>query len=378
MQDLFDLPVQQLSQQQDAGDLDATGGRPGAGAGEHEDHQQHLTKDRPLGKVRRGEAGGGHGGHGVEDGILQRPTQRNALLHHETGGDKADGPQRQQGIQPQLLAVQRRPDVSPQGDEDQREVDARQEHEDGHDPCDGRGAEGGNAGVAGGEATGGDGGKGVEHSLVKVHACQTQGHDLCRRQSNVDAIEYLGGVTDMGQQFALDGTGTLGPHQVYGPRPRPGHQGQKQHQHTHAAHPLGQRPPEEDTPWHGLHIRQDGGSGGGEARGRLEQGVSIVGDSPAEDVRHRPEQAQHDPRHGHHRIAVPALQTVLPGRDAGEDQPAQAAQPQRPQKRLPAGLTIACGHQQRQQQAPGFHPEGIAHDVQYQTKVHVTCPLHIP
>ena len=67
-------------------------GRLGAGAGEHEDHQQHLSKDRPLGKVRRGEAGGGHGGHGVEDGILQRPTQRNALLHHETGGDKADGP----------------------------------------------------------------------------------------------------------------------------------------------------------------------------------------------------------------------------------------------------------------------------------------------
>ena len=180
----------------------------------------------------------------------------------------------------------------------------------------------------------------------------------------------------MGQQLALDRAGAFGPHQVYGPRPRPGHQGQKQHQHTHAAHPLGQRPPEEDTPWHGLHIRQDGGSGGGEARGRLEQGIRIVWDSPAEDVRHRPEQAQHDPRHGHHRIAVPALQTVLPGRDVGE--PAQAAQPQRPQKRLPAGLTIAYGHQQRQQQAPGFHPEGIAHDVQYQTKVHVTCPLHIP
>ena len=187
----------------------------------------------------------------------------------------------------------------------------------------------------------------------------------------------------MGQQLALDRAGAFGPHQVYGPRPRPGHQGQKQHQHTHAAHPLGQRPPEEDPPWHGLHIRQDGGSGGGEARGRLEQGIRIVGDSPAEDVRHRPEQAQHDPRHGHHRIAVPTLQTVLPGRDVGEDQPAQAAQPQRPQKRLPAGLTIAYGHQQRQQQAPGFHPEGIirnsriANGHKYSNYIPPDCPCQV-
>ena len=124
-----------------------------------------------------------------------------------------------------------------------------------------------------------------------VHARQTQSYDLRRRQTNVDAIEHLGGVVDMGQQLALDRAGAFGPHQVYGPRPRPGHQGQKQHQHTHAAHPLGQRPPEEDPPWHGLHIRQDSGSGGGEARGRLEQGIRIVGDSPAEDVRHRPTHA---------------------------------------------------------------------------------------
>ncbi len=58
-----------------------------------------------------------------------------------------------------------------------------------------------------------------DHGVVKVHARQTQSHDLRRRQTNVDAIEHLGGVVDMGQQLALDRAGAFGPHQVYGPRP---------------------------------------------------------------------------------------------------------------------------------------------------------------
>ncbi|MPN47503.1 hypothetical protein SDC9_195105 [bioreactor metagenome] len=58
MNDLMDFPPDNLQQNQNPGAFDGAAGRTGAGAAEHQKHQQHAGKLRPLVKIDAGKAGG--------------------------------------------------------------------------------------------------------------------------------------------------------------------------------------------------------------------------------------------------------------------------------------------------------------------------------
>jgi hypothetical protein len=64
-----DLAQALLDQQQEADDLDAAAGGAGAAADEGEEQQQDLDERRPVVELRRGEAGGGADGDGLEQAL---------------------------------------------------------------------------------------------------------------------------------------------------------------------------------------------------------------------------------------------------------------------------------------------------------------------
>ena len=73
--------------------------------------------------------------------------------------------------------------------------------------------------------------------VVPAHARDAQSDRLQQRQADVDAVEDLRRLADLGDELGLDGAGALGAHEVYRAA-EVRHQRQKQHQNAHAAHPL--------------------------------------------------------------------------------------------------------------------------------------------
>ena len=149
-----------------------------------------------------------------------------------------------------------------------------------------------------------------------------------------------------------------------------GRQGKEQHQNAHAAHPLGLAAPEEDAGRHGLHRVQNGGAGGGQAGGRLEQCVHEGGNGVRQQIGERAQQRQRDPCQSHGGIAVPALHPH-PGDRYQIGQSAQnAAQQCRNGECCPAAVAIPQTYQQRQQHEARFYPQDIAHCAGDQSNIH--------
>ena len=78
-----------------------------------------------------------------------------------------------------------------------------------------------------------------------------------------------------------------------------------------ASDPLGERAPEKDGVRQRLHIVDDGGAGRGEARHRLEVGVSEVVDVTAQHKRQRAEERKHHPDERDQQIGVAPRQSVV-------------------------------------------------------------------
>ena len=100
--------------EQDAGALDAARRAAGAAAQEHEADQDELGQDRPLGEVRRGEAGGGDHRCHLEPGVPQG-VAGSFIGGQEVPKDQSHGPQNGAEEEAQLVAFERLPE--PAGEE---------------------------------------------------------------------------------------------------------------------------------------------------------------------------------------------------------------------------------------------------------------------
>ena len=149
-----------------------------------------------------------------------------------------------------------------------------------------------------------------------------------------------------------------------------GCQRKEQHQHAHAAHPLGLAAPEQDAGRHGLHRVQNGGAGGGQAGGRLEQRVHKGGDGIGQQIGEGAQQRQRYPGQRHGGIAVPALHPHTGHRHQIGQRTQHAAQQCRGEKRLPAAIAIAKTYQQRQQHKAALDPQHITGRAGDQSNIH--------
>ena len=194
-------------------------------------------------------------------------------------------------------------------------------------------------------------------------ARQTQGQHLAEGQHHIDEIQYFGGATHLGHQFGLDGAGAFGAHEEHRALAHAGRQRQEQHQHTHAAHPLGQRAPQQHAAGQMGHSGEGGRAGGGQAGDSLEHGVDITVQNAGEHIGQRAEQCQQHPAEGHGHEPVAAVHLCLFHRDQMQHRARRGTEQRRQQKLLPADLGINTGRQCRQQQETCLDPQDVAHCV---------------
>src|SRR5699024_1213150 len=164
MDDLPDLPADGPQEQQHPGALDGAAGGAGAGADEHEQHQDRLGELRPQVKVRAGEAGGGDDGGHLEGGVADAVPGR---AHHAVNieGDQHGTGRHHNQEELQLVAAQGLADLAAENQEVHREVHVEEQHEHGAGDLDGGAAVGGYGDVLDGEAAGAGDGEGVDHAV---------------------------------------------------------------------------------------------------------------------------------------------------------------------------------------------------------------------
>ena len=221
---------------------------------------------------------------------------------------------------------------------------------------------------------GAHGAEGVDQAVKQGHTPQQQQSHQHRRDKKIQQVQHPGGVLGPGGQLALYRAGHLRLEDVHGAVAAAGEHGDE-HQHPHAAHPVGEAAPEQQSVAHGLHIRQDGGPGGGEAADRLEKRVGIGGDLPAEPEGQRPHRRQQHPGQGHDDVPLPAEELAAAGPGQQRQQPAQnGGHGHGGQHRPGAVLPIQKGHRQRQDQQPRLRQQDPSRHMENDAIIHNKAP----
>jgi hypothetical protein len=86
-------------------------------------------------------------------------------------------------------------------------------------------------------------------------------------------------------------------------------QSQKEHQNAHAAQPVTEATPVEQTLGQCFHIGQNGSTGGGETGDDLEKGIDEIGDLPGYEKGEATEKTQYDPAGANADHAFPGIQS---------------------------------------------------------------------
>ena len=290
----LELLGQGLTQNEETAHLDAAAGTAGAGANEHEHDQNLFREGRPQVKIAAGKAGGGDDGAHLKSGLPQRLAK--AVVHTiNIRSDDTHCHDDDHKVAPHLLAGSSAAELAHEQQEVGVEVDAEQDHENGHDPLD-VGRKAGKAVVAEAEAAGTRRTKGSEHGFEQGHSANQQEHQLQHGKGKVDAVQDLSGGLHLRHKLVHLRAGAFGFHQVDVRAASQRQQREQKHQNTHAANPVGEAAPEQNAVGQPLHGGQDAGTGGGKAGDRLKQGIHGVRDAAGEHKGHR----------AHHRDEHPA------------------------------------------------------------------------
>ena len=181
---------------------------------------------------------------------------------------------------------------------------------------------GAHAEVPAAEAAGAGAAEGVDAGVEERHPARQQQQDLDDGHHQIDAVEDLGGVAHAAHQLARRGAGHLRPQHMHPVAVAPhGQNGHHEHQHAHAAHPVGEAPPEQAAAGQGLHLREDGGAGGGKAGDGLKNAVHEPGDIPGDIEGQSSEDGHEDPRQSHHCQAVSGIQRRMLGLPEAQQSP---------------------------------------------------------
>ena len=198
--ELFELIEVGLEKDNDARELEAARRRTGAGAPEHQKHQEPARELRPFVKVGGGKARGAHDSGDLEIGVAQSLAKA-ADAPHDVQRNRKDGGGNGDQINAQLLALENGETLPQQDKVEEVEVDAEKQHEGRHDHLDIHTVEAGNAGRSGGKTARARRGEGVENGVVKIHTAEEQENHLDKRQARVDHIEDAGGLARLGHKL---------------------------------------------------------------------------------------------------------------------------------------------------------------------------------
>ena len=101
-------------------------------------------------------------------------------------------------------------------------------------------------------------------------------------QALINKIQYHCGFAHTGDQLAYTWSGALCPKQMHRKAGvvSAGDNGQQKYQYPHAAQPVAEAAPVKQPLGQSLHIRQNGGAGGGEAGDDLKKRIDVIGNLP--------------------------------------------------------------------------------------------------
>ena len=330
-----------------------------------------MRELRPQAEVCRGEAGGGDDGGDLKKGIAQA-LERPLVQVPDVEGDDGGGQAHHHQEKAQLIALKHFPEAAAQQQEVHGEIDGEQQGEDGDDHLQHGVAIGAYTGIAVGEAAGARRGEGVDKRVVQRHAGQLQQGDLGQCHGAVDPVEDLGGLGLLGDQLGKDRARGFRLGEVVRTDAQGGEQSGEQHQHAHAAHPVGECPPEQDATGLGLDVGEDGGTGGSEAGHRLKQAVHKGGEGAGEVEGERPHHAGDQPDQAHGKEALPGVE--MPGGGYSGQGQSQNGHQQDGQQEGGGVLLVQQGDRQRQEHEECLDQQDAAHQPGYQFQIHDMPP----
>ena len=280
--------------------LHPAAGAAGAGPHNHQKDQDAFGEAGPQVEIHAAVAGGGHDAPHLEEGGPEGFLQGLEPVPDLPGNGQAGG-QDDAKVSPDFFHGKGFLEAGDQEQIIEAEVHPEGDHEQGDDPL----LDGGVAGAAvidDAEAPGAGGAEGDAQVVEPVHAGKGQQGDHNKGHAQVDLVEHNGGVPHPGHEFGHVRARAFRLHQVHlGAASICGDQHQDEHQHPHAPDPVGKAPPEQGGMGQGLHIAEDGGSGGGEPGNDFKHCIHIAGDLSGEHKGNGSVEAQEDPgqAHGH-------------------------------------------------------------------------------
>ena len=178
------------------------------GPDHHAQEKETEGQGRPEFEIAGGITGGGGNGSYGEGGILQGFPKGVVRFPEAVEGDDEGEEQPKTHEKAALRIPPQGQGLAPEGLEVQGEVDAPQEHEDGHHHIDVNALVVADGGVLGGKAAGGQGAEGVAEGVQEIHAPQQQEDGFGHREGHINLPEDHGGVFEAGFELVHHGPGT--------------------------------------------------------------------------------------------------------------------------------------------------------------------------
>lgn len=171
VQDASEFSADALGEDGDAAALHGAARRTAHGTEIHGERQYHPHPRLPLAVVAAGKARRCLRGDNHKERIANGFTHRVAIMHNQSTGDNCDKRQDREEIPSELCTAEQTTELATDHEQVYEGiVDASHEHEQGKNPFDAAGVEGGNAGVSCGKTSRRNGGEGMAEGFERLHA----------------------------------------------------------------------------------------------------------------------------------------------------------------------------------------------------------------
>ena len=272
MQHLSELVLYYLQQHHATYALESTARRTRTRSEEHTNCQYHPCNVGPYGRVVGKQTRCGDERHHLEQGTSNCRFKLITVLPHQLKRYKASESKHHKQIESALGTIQKRADLALRhGDIEHREVDARYKTEEGDNVLHYRSEI--TVVVVGGKSTRGSRCEAVVDATEQVHTGTPHSQHAQHGDTDVYHPYPLGVGTEARMKLGLDGSGCFCGKHLHTSAHKRRQKGYCEEYNTKSAKPLRERTPKQNAVRQDIDIVYYRGTGSGESRHRLEEGI---------------------------------------------------------------------------------------------------------
>lgn len=307
VQDAAYLIAHHLPQHDKTNAFEAAAGGAGAAADEHAHGEDDPREMRPLPRIVVEDTGGGEEGDDLEEAGAQGAVDAIVAGAHEDEHNQRCTHENGAAVELELRVLQELAEaILEDGEVEQGEAGAAQEHEEDGGVVDGHAVEVARAGIMGGEASGGGDGHRVVDAVEEVHAFEVEADGADDGEEGVDAPDPVALCAQSGVHLDAHGACGLGREHLDATADERRDDGDGEEDDPQAADPLREAAPEEQGVGQAFYVVDERCAGGGEAGDGLEVGIGDGRDIAAEVEGEAAEEAEDDPHERHDEEGVAA------------------------------------------------------------------------